>query len=89
MPAAWTLPPDVLLKAGEAVAQAAEKRWERNDSASTSRPLHGIADSPVLTFTPERGSVLRKRPATWRYKDTGRYAGEAAIEIAQPDFADR
>ena len=49
LPAAWTLPPDVLLKAGEAVAKAAEKRWERNDSASTSRPLHGIADSPVLT----------------------------------------
>ena len=86
LPAAWTLPPDVLLKAGEAVAQAAKERRDKNDSASTFRPLHGIADSPVLTFTPEKRGLLKTQPATWRYKDTRRYAGEKAIEIAQPDI---
>ena len=51
-------------------------------------PLDGIADSPVLTFTPEHG-LLRKQPASWRYEDTGRYAGEAAIELAMLVSADR
>ena len=52
-------------------------------------PLNGLADSPVLTFTPERGLFFRKQPASWRYEDTGRYAGEAAIELPQPSFTDR
>ena len=79
LPAAWTLPVGELMKAGGAVAQAA-LTWGKEDSSPASMPLDGIADSPVLTFTPE-GGLLRKRPAIWRYEDTGRYAGKAAIEI--------
>ena len=88
LPATWTLPLGELMKAGGAVAQAAAKKWGKEDSSPTSMPLDGIADSPVLTFTPERG-LFRKQPASWRYEDTGRYAGEAAIELAQPGFTDR
>ena len=88
MPATWTLPLGELMKAGGAVAQAATKKWGKGDSSPVSMPLDGIADSPVLTFTPERG-LFRKQPASWRYEDTGRYAGEAAIELAQPGFTDR
>ena len=79
LPAAWTLPVGELMKAGDAVAQAA-LTWGKEDSSPTAMPLDGIADSPVLTFTPERG-LLRKKPASWRYEDAGRYAGKAAIEI--------
>ena len=88
LPAAWTLPLGPLMKAGDAVAQAAEVKWSKEDSSPTSMPLDGIADSPVLTFTPARG-LLRKQPASWRYEDAGRYAGKAAIELAQPGFTDR
>ena len=88
LPATWTLPLGELMKAGGAVAQAAAKKWGKEDSSPTSMPLDGIADSPVLTFTPVRG-LFRKQPASWRYEDAGRYAGEAAIELAQPGFTDR
>ena len=75
------------MKAGDAVALAAEAKWGKEDSSPTSAQLDGLAASPVLTFTPERG-LLRKQPASWRYEDTGRYAGKAAIELAQPGFTD-
>ena len=88
LPAAWTLPVDELIKAGDVVARKAEVTWGAADSSPTAMPLDGIAGSPVLTFTPEHG-LLRKKPATWRYEDTGRYAGKAAIEIEQPDITDR
>ena len=88
LPATWTLPLGELMKAGGAVAQAAMKKWGKGDASPVSMPLDGLADSPVLTFTPERG-LFRKQPASWRYEDTGRYAGEAAIELAQPGFTDR
>ena len=88
LPAAWTLPVDELIKAGDVVARKAEVTWGAADSSPTAMPLDGIAGSPVLTFTPEHG-LLRKKPATWRYEDAGRYAGKAAIEIEQPDITDR
>ena len=88
LPATWTLPLGELMKAGDEVALAAGLKWSKEDSSPTSMPLNGLADSPVLTFTPERG-LFRKQPASWRYEDTGRYAGEAAIELAQPGFTDK
>ena len=88
LPATWTLPLGELMKAGDEVGLAAAKKWLMKDSSPTSMPLDGIADSPVLTFTPERG-LFRKQPASWRYEDTGRYAGEAAIELAVLVSADR
>ena len=88
LPATWTLPQGELIKAGDEVAMAASEKWRKEDSSPTSMPLNGLADSPVLTFTPERG-LFRKQPASWRYEDTGRYAGEAAIELPQPSFTDR
>ena len=88
LPAAWTLPVDELIKAGDVVARKAAAKWGGADSSPTSMPLDGIDGVPVLTFTPEHG-LLRKKPASWRYEDAGRYAGEAAIELEQPGFTDR
>ena len=79
LPAAWTLPVDELIKAGDVVARKAAAKWGVADSSPTAMPLDGIDGVPVLTFTPVRG-LLRKQPASWRYEDAGRYAGEAAIE---------
>ena len=88
LPAAWTLPVDELIKAGDVVARKAAAKWGVADSSPTAMPLDGIDGVPVLTFTPVRG-LFRKKPASWRYEDAGRYAGEAAIEIEQPDITDR
>ena len=88
LPAAWTLPVDELIKAGDVVARKAAAKWGVADSSPTAMPLDGIDGVPVLTFTPVRG-LFRKQPASWRYEDAGRYAGEAAIEIEQPDITDR
>ena len=88
LPAAWTLPVDELIKAGDVVARKAAEKWGVADSSPTAMPLDGIDGVPVLTFTPVRG-LFRKQPASWRYEDAGRYAGEAAIEIEQPDITDR
>ena len=88
LPAAWTLPVGELIKAGDVVARKAEAKWGVADSSPTAMPLDGIDGVPVLTFTPVRG-LFRKQPASWRYEDAGRYAGEAAIEIEQPDITDR
>ena len=88
LPAAWTLPVDELIKAGDVVARKAAAKWGVADSSPTAMPLDGIDGVPVLTFTPVRG-LFRKQPASWRYEDAGRYAGEAAIEIEQPGFTDR
>ena len=88
LPAAWTLPVGELIKAGDVVARKAAAKWGVADSSPTAMPLDGIDGVPVLTFTPVRG-LFRKQPASWRYEDAGRYAGEAAIEIEQPGFTDR
>ena len=88
LPAAWTLPVDELIKAGDVAARKAAEKWGVADSSPTAMPLDGIDGVPVLTFTPEHG-LLRKKPASWRYEDAGRYAGKAAIEIEQPDITDR
>ena len=88
LPAAWTLPVGELIKAGDVVARKAAAKWGVADSSPTAMPLDGIDGVPVLTFTPVRG-LLRKKPASWRYEDAGRYAGEAAIELEQPGFTDR
>ena len=88
LPAAWTLPVGELIKAGDVVARKAAAKWGVADSSPTAMPLDGIDGVPVLTFTPVRG-LFRKQPASWRYEDAGRYAGEAAIELEQPGFTDR
>ena len=89
LPAAWALPPGELLKAGHKVARDAAWKWEEGNAEPTSKPLPGIADSPVLTFLPQKRGLLKTQPARWRYEDKGRYAGKAAIEIAQTDFRPR
>ena len=88
LPAAWTLPVAELIKAGDVVARKAAAKWGVADSSPTAMPLDGIDGVPVLTFTPERG-LLRRKPASWRYEDAGRYAGEAAIELEMLVSADR
>ena len=75
LPAAWTLPLGPLLKAGDAVALAAEQKWGKEDSSPTAMPLNGIADSPVLTFTPERG-LLRKQPRALALRGHGALCGQ-------------
>ena len=82
---AWQLPPGELMAAGHELLEEALAKWGGGDNSPSSMPLEGLADNPVLTFEPEAG-VFRKRPATWRYEDEGRYADDKAIRIPQTEF---
>ena len=76
------------MKAGGAVAQAAAKKWGKEDSSPTSMPLDGIARQPGADVHAGARPVS-EAARELALRGRGPLCGEAAIELAQPGFTDR